>query len=177
MFMKSVEDDAKKRAEDRKVRNERAETLKRIANGAFKEGDYEKAVTYYGKALEQRKDSSVIWNNRALSYMHLGLFEKALHDCEWALKVNDSNLKALLNSAKCHVYLRDNEKSRECIQAAKEKNPHFTRFIEGIKYLKTTLTFSRHKLVYVFTIYLIFYRIRGKFNEIFQEARRSCNRR
>lgn len=130
--MKSVEDDAKKRAEDRKTRNERAETLKRIANGAFKESDYEKAITYYSKALEQRKDSSVIWNNRALSYMHLGLFEKALHDCEWALKVNDSNLKALLNSATCYMHLGNKEKSGEYIRIAKERNPHFSKFIEGI---------------------------------------------
>ncbi|XP_020281329.1 tetratricopeptide repeat protein 12 isoform X1 [Pseudomyrmex gracilis] len=129
MFMKSVEDDAKKRAEDRKVRNERAETLKRIANGAFKEGDYEKAVTYFSKALEQRKDSTVLWNNRALSHMHLGLFEKALHDFTWALKVNDCNLKALLNSAKCYMHLRNKEKSREYIQMARDKNPHFNKFI------------------------------------------------
>lgn len=132
MFMKNIEDDAKKRTEDQKIRNERAETLKRIANGAFKEGDYEKAVTYFSKALEQRKDSSVLWNNRALSYMNLGLFEKALHDCEWALKVNDSNLKALLNSAKCCINLGNKEKSKEYIQIAKERNPYFNKFINGI---------------------------------------------
>lgn len=141
MFMKSVEDDAKKRAEDRKVRNERAETLKRIANGAFKEGDYEKAVTYFSKALEQRKDSTVLWNNRALSHMRLGLFEKALHDFTWALKVNDCNLKALLNSAKCYMHLRNREKSRQYIQMAKDKNPHFNKFINGIvEYILNTFT-------------------------------------
>ncbi|XP_029176196.1 tetratricopeptide repeat protein 12-like, partial [Nylanderia fulva] len=129
MFMKNMEDDAKKRYEDRKIRNERAETFKRIANGAFKEGDYEKAVTYFSKALEQRKDSSVLWNNRALSYMHLGLFEKALHDCEWVLKLNNSNLKALLNSVKCYMNLGNVEKSKEYIQIAKERNPHFNKFI------------------------------------------------
>ncbi|XP_011643628.1 tetratricopeptide repeat protein 12-like [Pogonomyrmex barbatus] len=144
-FMKSIENDAKKRAEDRKIRNERAETLKRIANGAFKEGDYEKAVTYYSKALEQRKDSSVLWNNRALSYMHLKLFEKALDDCEWALKVNNSNLKALLNSAKCYMHLRNKEKSKEYIQMAKERNPHFNKFIDGNdKYFKTFLSYTYH---------------------------------
>ncbi|XP_070512770.1 tetratricopeptide repeat protein 12 [Cardiocondyla obscurior] len=131
MFMKSVEADAKKRAEDRKIRNERAETLKRIANGAFREGDYEKAVNYYSKALEQRKDSSVLWNNRALSYMNLGLFEKALHDCEWALKVTDSNLKALLNSAKCYMHLKNREKCQEYIEMARERNPHYNKYING----------------------------------------------
>lgn len=133
--MKSIEKDAADRAADRKMRNERAEILKKIGNGAFKNGDYEKAVTYFTKAIEQRKDSSVLWNNRALSYMNLQLFEKALHDCEWALKVSNSNLKALLNSAKCYKKLHNEAKCNEFIQLARERNPHFTKFIDGINLL------------------------------------------
>ncbi|XP_076758250.1 tetratricopeptide repeat protein 12 [Xylocopa sonorina] len=128
-FKRSVEKDAKERAENRRIRNERAETLKTIGNGAFKDGNYEKAVTYYSKALEQRKDSTVLWNNRALSYIQLGLFEKALADCEWALKVRNTNLKALLNSAKCYKQLGNEVKYKEYIQLAKERNPHFNKFI------------------------------------------------
>ncbi|XP_026671681.1 tetratricopeptide repeat protein 12-like [Ceratina calcarata] len=131
VFMKNVEKDAKQRSEDRKIRNERAETLKTIGNGAFKEGNYEKAVTYYSKAIEQRKDSAVLWNNRALSYIQLGLFERALADCEWALKVNNTNLKALLNSAKCYKQLGEETKYKEYIRLAKERNPHFNKFING----------------------------------------------
>ncbi|XP_043262375.1 tetratricopeptide repeat protein 12-like [Colletes gigas] len=129
-FMKSIEKDAKERADNRKIRNERAETLKRIGNGAFKEENYEKAVTYYAKAIEQRKDSSVLWINRALSYIHLGLFEKALADCEWALKINNANIKALLNSAKCYKQLRNEIKYKEYIQLARERNPHLNKFID-----------------------------------------------
>ncbi|XP_074107394.1 tetratricopeptide repeat protein 12 [Cotesia typhae] len=132
-FMASMEADAKKRSEDRKVRNERADTFKRIGNGAFGVGDFAKAVTYYGKALEQRKDSAVIWNNRALSYMRLGLYEKALQDCEWALKVNDSNIKALLNSAKCYAYLGNEEKRDEFIRLAKERVPKFSKYIQDFE--------------------------------------------
>ncbi|KAG8035621.1 hypothetical protein G9C98_001049 [Cotesia typhae] len=115
------------------VRNERADTFKRIGNGAFGVGDFAKAVTYYGKALEQRKDSAVIWNNRALSYMRLGLYEKALQDCEWALKVNDSNIKALLNSAKCYAYLGNEEKRDEFIRLAKERVPKFSKYIQDFE--------------------------------------------
>ncbi|XP_031848246.2 tetratricopeptide repeat protein 12 [Nomia melanderi] len=129
-FMRTVEKDAKERAENRKIRNERAETFKRIGNGAFKEGNCEKAVTYYTKAIEQRKDSSVLWNNRALAYIHLGLYEKALADCEWALKVHDANIKALLNSAKCYKYIGDEKRYKECIQLARERNPRFNKFID-----------------------------------------------
>ena len=130
-FMRSMEKDAKDRAEDRKIRNERSETYKRIANGAFGLGDYEKAVTYYSKAVKQRKDSAVLWNNRALSYMQLGLYETALNDLEWALKVNRSNIKALLNSAKCHAKLGNAEKLDEFISLALQLNPCYTDYING----------------------------------------------
>lgn len=129
--MKTMEKDAKERCEEKKIRNERADTYKRIGNGAFSEEDYQKAITYYGKAIEQRKDSAVIWNNRALSYMRLGLYEKALQDCEWALKINDSNIKALLNSAKCYAYLGNAEKRDEFINLAKQRIPRFSKYIEG----------------------------------------------
>ncbi|XP_033336543.2 tetratricopeptide repeat protein 12 [Megalopta genalis] len=129
-FMKSMEKDAKERSENRKIRYERAETLKRIGNGAFKEGNYEKAVTYYSKAIEQRKDSSVLWNNRALAYMNLGLYKKALSDCEWALKVHDANIKALLNIAKCYKHLEDEVNYKEYIRLARERNPRFNKFID-----------------------------------------------
>ncbi|XP_076292641.1 tetratricopeptide repeat protein 12 [Lasioglossum baleicum] len=129
-FMRSVEKDAKERSENRKARNERADTMKRIGNGAFREQNYEKAVTYYSKAIEQRKDSSVLWNNRALAYINLGLYEKALQDCEWALKIHDASIKALLNSAKCYKLLGDEVKYTEYIQLARERNPRFNKFID-----------------------------------------------
>ena len=129
--MRGVENDAKARAEKRKACNERAETYKRIGIGAFKEANYEKAITYFSKAVEQRKDSSVLWNNRALCYMKIELYEKALDDCEWALKCNRSNIKALLNSAKCHKILGNDKECDRFIELAKEKNPHFHKYICG----------------------------------------------
>lgn len=132
-FMSSVEKDAKERSERRKANNERADTYKRIGNAAFREQNFEKAITYFTKALEHRKDSSVLWNNRALSYMKLSLYEKALEDCEWALKINESNLKALLNSAKCHCQLKNDEECRKYIKFARERNPNFNNYITGKK--------------------------------------------
>ncbi|XP_015609325.1 hsp70-Hsp90 organizing protein 1-like [Cephus cinctus] len=129
-FMRSMEKDAKERAEDRKVRNERAETFRRIANGAFEVKNYVKAITYYSKALEQRKDSILLWNKRALTYMELGLFDNALQDYEWTLRLNDSNLMALLNSAKCQERLRNRGRSKELIELAKKRNPNKLKAIE-----------------------------------------------
>ncbi|XP_014207684.1 tetratricopeptide repeat protein 12-like [Copidosoma floridanum] len=129
VFKRCVERDVQARAENRKICNERADTYKRIGNGAFHEAKYEKAVTYFTKALEQRKDSAVLWNNRALSYMALGLYEKALADCERALKINDNNIKALLNSAKCYKLLNCEDECEEFLKLARKSNPRFSSYI------------------------------------------------
>lgn len=41
----------------------------RIGNDAFRNGEYEKALGMYSKAIDHIKDSSVLYNNRALTYI------------------------------------------------------------------------------------------------------------
>lgn len=48
-FMRSVEEDAKKRSEDRKKRIIESDAIKAKANKVFEEGDYEKALDLYNK--------------------------------------------------------------------------------------------------------------------------------
>lgn len=63
--------------------------------------------------------------------MGLGLYEKALEDCEWALKINEANIKALLNSAKCHMMIGNEDKCDEFIVLARKNNPQFLSYISG----------------------------------------------
>lgn len=48
-FMRTVEEDANRRAQDRRERNERSDDLKQKGNAAFKEGQLEKALLYYNQ--------------------------------------------------------------------------------------------------------------------------------
>ncbi|XP_034951414.1 tetratricopeptide repeat protein 12 [Chelonus insularis] len=134
IFMKMVEKDANQRAQDKKIRDAKADNFKKIGNNAFNEGDYVKAITYYEKALEERKDSALIWNNCALAYMKLELYDKALNNFNWALRINDSkNIKALLNSAKCHALLGNRQKCDEFIILAKDKFPKYFKYISDFE--------------------------------------------
>lgn len=56
-FMKSVEEDAKKRSEDRKKRIKESDELKLKANTAFKDQDYAKALDLYNKV----SNFEIIW--------------------------------------------------------------------------------------------------------------------
>lgn len=68
--------DADKRAQDRKVRLEKADTLKTMAVKAFRRGEYEKALLCYNRAIEHVKDNSMFYCDRALTNIKLGNFNK-----------------------------------------------------------------------------------------------------
>lgn len=40
-----------------------------MGNDAFRSGEYEKAISMYSKAIDHVKDSPVLYNNRALTYI------------------------------------------------------------------------------------------------------------
>ena len=47
----------------------------------MKEGDYQKAMEYYTLALEHIKDMKSIYTNRALAFIKLKKYRKAIKDC------------------------------------------------------------------------------------------------
>lgn len=74
--------DAKKRYEDRKIRREKADTLKTKAMKAFRRGEFEKALSCYNKAMEFVKDDAMLLCDRALTNIKLGRYEQVL----WFIK-------------------------------------------------------------------------------------------
>lgn len=68
-FMKQLEDDAKKRAANKKERESIAQNFRKMGNEAFRKQEYEKAVNLYTKAIDHVKDSPILYNNRALCYI------------------------------------------------------------------------------------------------------------
>ena len=83
------------------------------------------------QAIEKTNDSCLLYTNRALTCLYLELYTRALSDCEWALKLNEKSLKALLYKAKAYHYLGESDKSAECIKAAEKYNPNSKSYIQG----------------------------------------------
>ncbi|XP_066156234.1 tetratricopeptide repeat protein 12 [Euwallacea fornicatus] len=130
-FMQEVSKDAEKRYRDRMVRTERMETLRKQASLAFSRAEYEKALVLYNKAIEQIKDSAVLYNNRALTFIKLGLLDKAAKDLkERALRLNEDSLKSWLLLAKVHHLLEEFEEFHACVAEAKKRNPGRRGFID-----------------------------------------------
>jgi tetratricopeptide (TPR) repeat protein len=66
-----------------------AEELKLKGNDYMKKGEYDYAVMKYSQALELVKDIKAIWLNRALAYLKLKKFRKAISDCTKVLDYSE----------------------------------------------------------------------------------------
>lgn len=76
--MAEVSKDAEKRAQERKIRREKADTFKTQAEKAFRRGEYEKALSCYNKAMEHVRDNSMLYCDRALTNIKLGNYQKVI---------------------------------------------------------------------------------------------------
>uniref|UniRef100_A0A1B6LM21 Uncharacterized protein n=1 Tax=Graphocephala atropunctata TaxID=36148 RepID=A0A1B6LM21_9HEMI len=123
-FMKSCEADAKRRAEDRRYQKEASDTLKKQAISAFNKGDYERALSFYDRAIDEFRSSTHLYNSRALTCLKLKLYKKTIEDCDLVLRCfNENSLKALLYKAKAHKALGEEEEVKKCVQQAIENHP------------------------------------------------------
>ncbi|XP_015445573.1 tetratricopeptide repeat protein 12 isoform X2 [Pteropus alecto] len=57
------------------------------------------------------------------AYIKLGDYQKALVDCDWALKCDEKCTKAYFHMGKAHLALKNYSVSRECFQKILEINP------------------------------------------------------
>nr|XP_036848724.1 tetratricopeptide repeat protein 12 isoform X1 [Manis javanica]XP_036848725.1 tetratricopeptide repeat protein 12 isoform X1 [Manis javanica] len=130
-FLASVEKDAKARAQRRRENQALAHALKDKGNEAFAKGDYESAVLRYSEGLEKLKDVRVLYTNRAQAYIKLGDYQKALVDCDWALKCDEKCTKAYFHMGKAHLALKNYSGARACYQRISEINPQLQTQVEG----------------------------------------------
>ncbi|XP_050504458.1 tetratricopeptide repeat protein 12-like [Diabrotica virgifera virgifera] len=146
-FMKEVEKDADKRYTDKLVRKEKMETFKKQATLAFRRGEFEKALTLYNKAIEQIKDSVLLYNNRALTYINLKLYERAQEDLKLALRLNEDCLKSWLLLIKINFLQNNKEGYERDIREVLERNPNDKDFItDYINNLQSEYKHSEDKL-------------------------------
>ncbi|KAL5484236.1 hypothetical protein EMCRGX_G020697 [Ephydatia muelleri] len=76
----------------------RLEENKTKGNVHFEKGEYLEAIECYTKCLREC-EKAVIYTNRALCFLKLSKPRDALEDCEKALKMEPSNIKALYRKA------------------------------------------------------------------------------
>ncbi|XP_029877238.1 tetratricopeptide repeat protein 12 isoform X4 [Aquila chrysaetos chrysaetos] len=122
-FLAILEKDAKERTKQRKRNEHLANALKEKGNDAFRKGDYVVAIQRYTEGLEKLKDKQELYTNRAQAYLKMHECEKAITDCEWALKCNEKCIKAYFLMGKAHLALRHYSESRQCYEKILQIDP------------------------------------------------------
>ncbi|NXJ02742.1 TTC12 protein, partial [Psophia crepitans] len=115
-FLAILEKDAKERAKQRRRNEHIANALKEKGNDAFRKGQYATAIQRYTEGLEKLKDKQELYTNRAQAYLKMNEYEKAIGDCEWALKCNEKCVKAYFLMGKAHLALKHYSESRQCYE-------------------------------------------------------------
>jgi tetratricopeptide (TPR) repeat protein len=104
-----------------------------MGNQAFRIGEYEKAVSMYTKALDQVRDSPILYNNRALSYIRLSLYKRAIIDCDFVInKLDEKNMRSWLYRAKAYYSLSEKRLYDKSILEAKKHHPKELGYIDKI---------------------------------------------
>ncbi|NXR71289.1 TTC12 protein, partial [Pycnonotus jocosus] len=122
-FLAALEKDAKARAQRRRRNEQLANALKEQGNEAFREGDFALAIQRYSEGLEKLRDKQELYTNRAQAYLKLREYEKAISDCEWALKCNKNCLKAYFLMGKAHLALQHFTEARQCYEKMLQVDP------------------------------------------------------
>ncbi|KAF2982698.1 hypothetical protein EK904_006861 [Melospiza melodia maxima] len=92
-------------------------------NEAFRAGDFALAIQRYSEGLEKLRDKQELYTNRAQAYLKLHEYEKAISDCEWALKCNKNCLKAYFLMGKAHLALQHFSECRQCYEKMLQIDP------------------------------------------------------
>ncbi|XP_068086823.1 protein unc-45 homolog B [Anabrus simplex] len=98
-----------------------AQKCKEEGNAAFKEGDWNTAISCYTKAIQLSKedsnDKAVYYKNRAAAYLKISEYSNALNDCNAALEIVRNDPKALFR--RCQA-LENLERFEEAYRDARQ---------------------------------------------------------
>jgi tetratricopeptide (TPR) repeat protein len=107
---------------DENLKSIKAEQEKQKGNEAFSAKSYEEAVIYYTRSL-QYVENAASYNNRALVFLKLEKWDKAIDDCNSVFKLESDNVKALLRRSTAYFSKKLYQKAKEDIDKVLQIEP------------------------------------------------------
>ncbi|XP_017084028.2 tetratricopeptide repeat protein 12 [Drosophila eugracilis] len=120
-FMRQVEMDLDQRSKARLERERVAQNFRKLGNAEYRKGNYEAAMHMYTEAIENIRDSYILYINRALCFIKSGKFKRGIVDCDFVLnKLDEKNLRAWMYRAMAYKGLKDESNFENCVKYAQQ---------------------------------------------------------
>src|SRR5690606_25872263 len=114
---------------------------------ALQSGNYQEAVAYYNKAIEERPDFAEAYFHRGSAKFKLGDEEGALHDYNKALEIEGKNEEAYFNRAAVKNRMRDYEGALKDYTTIIEMDSANAEAYYNRSYVKFLLRFTRNGIL------------------------------
>lgn len=129
--------------DNEKVDNEKlAEEKKNLGNAAISAKDFTGAVQFYTEALDLSSSgpsSHIYYCNRAAAYCHLNEYAEAVADCESAIALEPTYVKAFSRLGLSHFFLNNFEEAVQAYEKAVELEPENEGSKRSLKQAKKKL--------------------------------------
>ena len=150
---KSMNADLKKKEESQR----KSLKLKEEGNAFFKEKKYKKAIEKYNEAIEETRGMMFLYTNRAMAYIQIGEYNKAIEDCDRVIqyyelfeeelnKNLDTYTKALIRKAKALLSIKDYQEAKDTIDKAKDYNEDNEEINKFQKEIENSLNLNKKAL-------------------------------
>ena len=147
---KSMNADLKKKEESQR----KSLKLKEEGNKAFKEKKYKKAINLYSEAIEETRGIMHLYTNRAMAYIQVEEYNKAIEDCDRVIqyyelfeeelnKNVDTYTKALVRKAKALLAIKDYQEAKDTIDKAIDYNEGNEEIIKFQKEIDNLLNLNK----------------------------------
>lgn len=117
-------------------------------NDLFKSERYTEACSAYGEGLKLDPSNSVLYCNRAACWFKLGMWEKSIEDCNFALRIHPNYTKALLRRAASNSKLEQWGEAVRDYEVLRKQLPHDNEVAESLFHTQVALKKSRGEEVF-----------------------------
>eukprot|EP01120_Amphizonella_sp_Union-15-10_P017108 TRINITY_DN9402_c0_g1_i1.p1 TRINITY_DN9402_c0_g1~~TRINITY_DN9402_c0_g1_i1.p1 ORF type:complete len:565 (+),score=142.25 TRINITY_DN9402_c0_g1_i1:49-1743(+) len=100
-------------------------------NDHFKNHRYPQAVESYSEAIRRSPDDPVLYSNRAAAYTKLLAYPEAIKDCEKAIQLDNTFIKAYIRKGHVHLLMKEYHKCMEVYDAGLKIDPNNQELKDG----------------------------------------------
>ncbi|MDD5688527.1 MAG: tetratricopeptide repeat protein [Elusimicrobia bacterium] len=120
--------------------NNKAVAYYNLGNGYFAQGEYEKAIVFYGKTIELNPGLTAAYYNRGLAYTKKGDYARSIIDYNKTIELNPKHVGAYYNRGLFYFEKSDYKKAMSNFIKAQEINSKLWNVLIGIAFVNMKQT-------------------------------------